>query len=231
MAHRWDLVAPPVTGLVVRSGSTPRARTGRREVSPALRRGDARRRVGSCRRTSATTWSSSGSWRRTRERADRAVVTGWASLRLQRGGFFDGSAGWLTRSRPDRCQRRAAGRAPGILLECATIVPDGRSRSDPRHQVRENRAGALRRGTPARQRLRGSAWSPSTWPARLSLTSIRRMRRYRWARYWYRDIRRSTDRCPRRRARQVPTRGRLPPHLGAGRRLGHTRCATARCTT
>ena len=64
------------------------------------------------------------------------------------------------------------------------------------------------------------------------LTSIHRMRRYRWARYWYRDVRR-LDRCCRyaRRARQIASRGRLPSASGSATSGGPTRWSTARCAT
>jgi hypothetical protein len=122
----------------------------------------------------------------------RCVVTGWASLRLWGAGYFDGlGRDGVTRlpvpiaTNGDRLQHH-----PGILalrfsvpsdeivvihgMRCASVE---RSLFDEMRRVQHRRAMVL--------------VADMTFAA--ELTSIRRMRRYRWERRWYRDVRNVYD--------------------------------------
>lgn len=188
MSHRWDLIAPPVRGLVhpvrvdASGGSGP---------TRAQSRSKRWRRVGPNSFVPASTDSG-----RVEQRIIEAhshagphtVVTGWASLRLQGAGFFDGLArdgrtlldvpiaanGARLRSHPGVVVARLAVPADEI-----TVVHGVRCTRIERALFDEMRGlGELRDQVVAADMTFGA-----------QLTSIRRMQRYRWTRYWYRDIR------------------------------------------
>ena len=188
MAHRWDPIAPPVSGLVApvridrkgRTGPTPKQSRGRhwRRTSPALfvpaevdadvveqRILEAHARAGR-----------------------RAVVTGWAALRLHGGNFFDGLA------RDGRTRRRVQIAANGERLtstEGTQVVRD---------EVPEDEVVVLhgiRCARPERalfdemrllEDVREMAVAVGAACA-ARITSVRRMRLYAATRRWYRDVR------------------------------------------
>jgi hypothetical protein len=188
MAHRWDPVASPVSGLVRPVRVDPNGENG-----PT--RGQSR--------ASAWRLTSPGLFvpadvsddlveQRILEEysraGDRAVVTAWASLRLQLGGFFDG----LDRDGRTRLPipiaangERLAGH-PGIA-RVRNVVPDDEVVVI--HGIRCAKAeralfDEVRRLGNDRDRIVAIDMTCAA-----KLTSLRRMRAYRWARYWYRDIR------------------------------------------
>jgi hypothetical protein len=118
-----------------------------------------------------------------------AVVTGWAALRLLGGGFFDGLArDGVTRlpvpvaANGGRIRPRA-----GVLLTHDTIPTD---EIVVVHGVQCAVAERALFDEIRRERLFADQVVAADMAFAGELTSIRRMRRYRWTRYWYRDIRR-----------------------------------------
>ena len=119
----------------------------------------------------------------------KAVVTGWAGLRLLGGGFFDGLA------------------RDGVTVLPVPIAANG-GRIDPRHGVRlthdrippdevvlvHGMRCAIGERALFDEIRRLGHFEDQVVAADMAfggeLTSIRRMRRYRWSRYWYRDVRR-----------------------------------------
>ena len=187
MYEKWDLVAPPVPGLVVPvsvggpDGPTRGQARGPRWRQPApglavpASVGDdlVEQRI-------LEAYVGAG---------EDVVVTGWAGLRLRGGGFFDG----LDRDGTTRLPvpiaangRRLEPRA-GVLithdripLDEVTLVHGIRCATAERCLFDEiRRCPDLRDQVVAADMAFGG-----------ELTSIRRMRRYRWTRYWYRDVRR-----------------------------------------
>ena len=121
-----------------------------------------------------------------------AVVTGWAGLRLLGGGFFDG----LGRDGKTRLPVPIAAdggrvRSREGLMVLGNHVPDDeivvihgmRCAVAERSLLDEVRCIAM---------VDGDDWDQVVavdMTCAAQLTSIRRMARYRWTRYWYRDIR------------------------------------------
>ena len=188
MAHRWDLTAPPVAGLVHPVRIDP---AGEKGPTRAQARGKAWRFVSPNRVVPSDITDQLVEQRIVEAFAragDRAVVTGWASLRLQGGGFFDGLArdgrtrldvpvaanGARLRSRAGIKVVRLQVPADEVVIvhgvRCATIeralFDEMRDQVDLRNQV---------------------VVADMTFAA--EKTSIARMERYRWNRYWYRDVR------------------------------------------
>ena len=186
--HRWDPIAPPATGLVLpvridptgRSGPTRGQARGRkwRITSPGLvvpgTVGDdvVEQRI-------LEAYARGG---------DRAVVTGWAALRLHGGGFFDDLARDGTTRLPvpiaangDRLRGREGiavveDRIPPDEvvvvhgIRCATVE---RALFDEMRRIGEVREMAVAVGASCAARL----------------TSVKRMRLYAATRRWYRDVR------------------------------------------
>jgi hypothetical protein len=201
MDQIWDAIAPPVPRLQRPVRIDPTGRTG-----PT--KGQAygpRWRCPSPGRFVETTVSDDLVEQRILEAHDGcgpdAVVTGWAGLRLLGAGFSDGISrdglrrlpvpialnGGRTRQRPGLLPLRSRVPADEIMIvhgmRCAV---EERSLLDQLRLVHQ--AG-------------GDEWdqiSEVDMACAAQLTSIRRMARYRWARYWYRDIRlldRTLPRC------------------------------------
>lgn len=119
---------------------------------------------------------------------DAAVITGWAALRLRGGGYFDGLAGdGKTRLPVPVAANGARLRArPGIVL-VGNKVP-----LDEYTVMHGMRAAVAERALFDEMRRRRAFWdcvSAVDMACAAELTSIRRMQRYRWTRYWYRDVR------------------------------------------
>jgi hypothetical protein len=119
---------------------------------------------------------------------DRAVVTGWASLRLWGAGYFDGLArdGATRLAVPIATNGERLQHHDGILASRFAVPPDEivviqgircasveRSLFDEMRRVRFLRAMVV----------------PADMTFAAELTSIARMRRYRADRRWYRDVR------------------------------------------
>ena len=128
-----------------------------------------------------------------RRRGPRAVVTGWAGLRLLGGGWFDGLAGdgRDPAARADRGERRPAPSRPGVLVVPTPVRTTKSCWCTAFDALR--RAGLVRRDATARVNRPRRWWSPIDMACAGRLTSIRRMRRYCATRRWYRDVRIVTD--------------------------------------
>ena len=125
-----------------------------------------------------------------------AVATGWASLRLQGGGFFDGLARDGRTSLPvpiaANSQRRRP--RPGVHLT------EDRIPEDEVVIVHGMRCAMVERALFDEIRREPDEWDGVVavdMCCAAQMTSIRRMQRYRWARYWYRDVRRLDRILPR----------------------------------
>lgn len=86
MPHRWDPIAPPVSGLVLP------VRVGRGGPTPKQARGPGWRTTSPGRFVPATVDPVLVEQRIVEASARGGVVTAWAALRLHGGGFFDGLA-------------------------------------------------------------------------------------------------------------------------------------------
>ena len=150
MPHRWNPVAPPVSGLVPPVRVDPPAGRARPVARPAGRSWRISSPGLACpAQGSRTTWSSSASSRRRRA---AAWSPGWAALRLHGGGFFDGLARDGRTRLPvpvaaSDSRIRSAARNPGRRGP----DPAGRDHGRARHQLRHRRAGAVRRDAPDRR--------------------------------------------------------------------------------
>jgi hypothetical protein len=188
MPHRWDPMAPPVTGLVkpVRIDPTGTDGPTRKQVrGPHWRTSSAGLFV-------PATVSEELVEQRILEAAarggDRVVVTGWASLRLQGAGFCDG----LARDGMTRLPVPIAanGERLGSMAGCQVLrdtVPE-----DEVVVVHGIRCTIIERALyDEMQRhhdLREMAVAVGAVCA-AKLTSVRRMRTYATTRRWYRDVR------------------------------------------
>ena len=117
-----------------------------------------------------------------------AVVTGWASLRLQGGGFFDGLApdGRTELPVPIAANGGRVRPRPGILVTRFTVPPDETI------VVRGIRCASAERALfDELRRLRGvrERTVAIDMACAAELTSVLRMRRYLKIRRWYRDVR------------------------------------------
>lgn len=189
MPHPWDPVAPPVTGLVLPVRVDPSGLTG---PTRKQARGRAWRRVSAGLVVPAAVTDELVEQRiveqagRTR---GRAVVTGWAALRLHGAGFCDG----LARDGRTRLPVpvAAAGERLGSTSDCVVlrdVVPD-----DEVVAVHGIQCAVVERALyDEMQRhgrdLREMAVTVGAVCA-AQLTSIRRMRAYADTRRWYRDVR------------------------------------------
>jgi hypothetical protein len=118
-----------------------------------------------------------------------AVVTGWAGLRLRRAGYFDGldQDGTTRLPVPIACNGERIEPCPEIERLRYVVPPD---EIEIIHGIR---VASIERCLFDEMRRRGSRRSmvvaaDMTFAA--GLTSISRMRRYRFDRRWYRDVRR-----------------------------------------
>jgi hypothetical protein len=187
--HRWDPIAPPVTGLVlpVRVDATGEwGPTRGQSVGPNWRPTSPGRFVPAAvgdelvEQRILEAYAGAG---------PTAVVTGWASLRLQGGGHFDGLErdGRTRRAVPVAVDGGRARTAPGRLLVRHVVPPD---EIVVVHGIRCARAERalfdemrLQQHDPREMAVAaGNAF-------RAQLTSLKRMRFYVATRRWYRDKR------------------------------------------
>ena len=188
MAHRWDPIADPVHGLVHPVKVDPTGTTG---PTRAQSRSKAWRWVSANRFVPSTVTDTIVEQRIVEAYAragDAAVVTGWASLRLQGAAFFDGLGrdGRTLLDVPIAANRSRLRSQTGIQVT-RLEVPDDEILIV--HGVRCTRGerslfDEMRRLGEFRDQV---VAADMTFAGQL--TSIKRMERYRWTRYWYRDIR------------------------------------------
>lgn len=193
MAHRWDLIAPPVSGLVHPLRIDP---TGRSGPTKAMAYGPHWRQTGPGMFVPGRVDDSLVEQRilEAYVGGTRAVVTGWAGLRMLGGGWFDGLAAdgrtrlpVLIAANGDRLRSRT-----GVLV-VADTVPD-----DEVLVVHGIRCASPERALFDEMRRLGVN-RPREMVVAIDmacagrLTSIRRMRRYCATRRWYRDVRIVTD--------------------------------------
>ncbi len=192
MPFTWDLVAPPVSKL---TWPVPVDREGLAGPTPNQARGPRWRRTSLDRYVPAEVSNELVEQRileaygRTR---GRAVVTGWAGLRLHGAAYFDGLDvdGTTPLPVPIACNGERLEGAPGVLLSRFTVPPDEVV------LIHGIRVATVERCLFDEMRRRGSlramvVAADMTFAA--GLTSIARMRRYRFERRWYRDVRNIDD--------------------------------------
>jgi len=189
VAHRWDPIAPTVTGLVRPAPVDPTGACGPtrgESIGPSWRRTspglfvEARITDELVEQRILEAYAGAG---------DTAVVTGWASLRLQGGGHFDGLErdGRTRQPVPIAVDGGRVRPAPGRLIVRHTVPPDEII------VVHGIRCARTERALFDEMRLRQSdpremaVAADSAFAAQL--TSLRRMRRYIATRRWYRDKR------------------------------------------
>ena len=189
MSPRFSLLAPPVSGLVHPLPVDPSGEAGPRRGAA---RGPRWRRTSPGRVVPSTV-----SVELVEQRIVEAVVgvgptaaaTGWAGLRLLRAGYFDGLGrdGVTRLPVPVAANGSRADPRPGVVLTQDRIPPDeltvvhGVACATPERALFDE----IRRRPTLRAQVVAADMAFAA-----QLTSIRRMRRYRWARYWYRDVRR-----------------------------------------
>jgi hypothetical protein len=188
MAHRWDPVAPPVEGLVWPVAPDPAGKLG---PTRGQARGPAWRKTSPGRFVEVSVSAALVEQRILEAYAGagpNAVVTGWASLRLQAGGHFDGLAadGRTALPVPVAANGGRVRPTPGLLISRFTVPPDEvvvvhgiRCATIPRALYDE-----MRRLRGVRERVVAVDMACAA-----RLTSIRRMRIYIATRRWYRDCR------------------------------------------
>lgn len=182
MPHRWDPIAPPVTGLVapVRVGDGgPTAKQARgpgwRKTSPGLY-------------VPAHVDDSLVEQRIVEAAARGGVVTGWAALRLQGGGFFDGLA------------RDGSTRLPVIIAACGSRigstagveVVEDRIPPDDITIAHGIRCASVERALFDEMRRIGEVREMAVAigaACAAGLSTVPRMRTYVATRRWYRDVR------------------------------------------
>lgn len=188
MPHRWDPIAPPVTGLVRPVRIDPDGRTGPTESQSRGRRW---RRTTAGLFVPATVTPGLVEQRILEEYSragGRAVVTAWPSLRLQGANFCDGLA------------RDGATEIPVVLAAngerltttgtCQVVrdvVPD-----DEVVVVHGMRCAVVERATYDEMQRRRDLVEMAVVVGAVCaarLTSIRRLRSYAATRRWYRDVR------------------------------------------
>ncbi|GAB3198451.1 hypothetical protein GCM10027062_12650 [Nocardioides hungaricus] len=182
MPHRWDPIAPSVTGLV------PPVRAGGSGPTPKQARGPGWRRTSPGLYVPAHVSDTLVEQRIVEATARGGVVTGWAALRLRGGGFFDGLARDGSTRLPvpiAACDSRTRGDS-GIAVIEDRIPPDditvvhgircataARALFDEMRRIGEVREMAVAIGAACAARL----------------TTVRTMRTYVATRRWYRDVR------------------------------------------
>jgi hypothetical protein len=184
----WNAVAPPVSGLVAPVRVDPRGDAG---PTANQSRGRKWRRAGPGWFVPGSTSDDLVEQRTLEVYADlrgEAVITGWAALRLLGGGYFDGLAsdGRTRLPVPVAANGSRMRPRPGVLL-MEIRVP-----ADEIVVVHGMRVAVAERGLFDEVRRRRAFWdcvSAVDMTCAAELTSLRRMQRYRWTRYWYRDIR------------------------------------------
>jgi len=119
-----------------------------------------------------------------------AVVTGWAGLRLQGAGFFDG----LDRDGKTRLPVPIAANGGRVRSREGVLIVGNLVPADETTVAHGMRCATIERSLldEVREIGRQREWDQIAavdMTCAAQITSIRRMARYRWTRYWYRDIR------------------------------------------
>lgn len=224
MPHCWDPVAPPVRGLVAPVRVDRQGKTG---PTRGQARGKGWRKTSVGLFVPASVSNQLVEQRILEESArtgSRAVVTAWAALRLHRGGFFDGLErdGKTPLAVPIAANGERLRRHPGIELvhhrvpaDEVVVIHGIRCATVERALLDE-----VRRLGDDRDRVVAVDMTCAA-----ELVSLAMMRRYRWTRYWYRDIR-TLDRilplCDEHAASRPEVDFRLIWELDAG--WGHPLC-------
>jgi hypothetical protein len=189
MHHSWDLVAPPVSGLIWPMPVDPEGRGG---PTPGQARASGWRRTSKNRYVPSAIDSTLVEQRILEQYCrggDRAVVTGWAALRLHGAGWFDGldHDGETPLAVPLACNGQRVAPDPGFVGLRYTVPPDEVVLIHGIRCAKVERAlfDEMRRRGTRRQMV---VAADMTFAA--GLTSIQRMQRYCFTRRWYRDVRR-----------------------------------------
>lgn len=188
MPHRWDPIAPPVSGLVQPCHPDP---TGQGGPTPKQARGPRWRRTSPGLYVPVEVTDDPVEQRILEaygRAGPRAVVTGWAALRLSGGNFFDGLArDGVTRLPVPLAangERLSTGHGAAVVED---LIPDDevvvlhgircarpeRALYDEMQRIGEVREMAVAVGAACAAQL----------------TSVKRMRLYATTRRWYRDVR------------------------------------------
>ena len=192
MSSSWDVDAPPVPSLVFPVRIDPSGESG---PTKSQSRGPSWRNTGPglfvlahvtddlVEQRIAEAYAACG---------PDAVVTGWAGLRLQGAGFFDG----LGRDGKTRLDVPIAANGSRVRSRPGLMVIGNRVPPDEVIVVHGMRCARVERSLLDEIRrvahVGGDEWDQIAavdMTCAAQLTSIRRMSRYRWTRYWYRDIR------------------------------------------
>ena len=186
--HRWDPIAPPVTGLVrpVRIDSS-----GRTGPTRGQARGP-RWRIASPGLVVPSTVSDELVEQRILEAyaraGDRPVVSAWAALCLHGGGFFDG----LARDGTTRLPVPIAGNGDRLRSRDGIAVVEDRIPPDEIVVLHGIRCARVERALFDEMRRIGEVREMAVAigaACAARLTSVRRMRLYAATRRWYRDVR------------------------------------------
>jgi hypothetical protein len=189
MAPRWDPIAPPVTDLVLPVGIDPRGRHG---PTRGQARGPRWRRTGPGLFVPAAVDDDVVEQRIIEAYAragHRAIVTGWAALRLHGAGFFDG----LARDGRTRLPVPVAANGGRVRGAAGLRMVEDRIPDDEVVAIHGIRCAKVERALYDEMQRLGAVRemaiaAGATYAARL--TSVRRMRLYAATRRWYRDVRR-----------------------------------------
>ncbi|HEY0952347.1 hypothetical protein [Nocardioides sp.] len=186
--HRWDPIAPPVTGLVLPVRVDP---TGRAGPTRGQARGPGWRITSPGLVVPATVDDGLVEQRILEASArggDRAVVTGWAALRLHGGGFFDG----LARDGRTRLPVPIAGNGDRLRGRAGLEVVEDRIPPDEVTYVHGIRCATVERALFDEMRRIGEVREMAVAigaACAAQLTSLKRIRLYTATRRWYRDVR------------------------------------------
>lgn len=210
--HRWDPIAPPMPGLVVPVRIDPAGVSG---PTRAQSRGP-RWRVTSPGRAVPSQVSDALVEQRIVEAyaggGERAVITGWASLRVQGGGLFDG----LARDGVTRLAVPMAANGGRIRSRDGIDVVEDRIPPDDVVIVHGMRCARVERALFDEMRRIGEVREMAVAigaACAAKLTSVKRMRIYVATRRWYRDV------CMAREAVELAVEGCRSPQEDRFRQL------------
>jgi hypothetical protein len=186
--QKWNAIAPPVEGLVLPVRVDPDGQIGPTENQS---RGPRWRRAGPGWFVPSSVTDDLVEQRIVEEYArlgNSAVITGWAGLRLLGGGYFDGLAG----DGKTRLPIPVAANGERLRARAGTVLLGNKVPLDEITVVHGMRVAVAERSLFDEMRRHRAFWacvSAVDMTCAAELTSLRRMQRYRWTRYWYRDIR------------------------------------------
>ena len=181
MAHRWDPIAPPATGLVMP------VRVGGAGPTRKESRGPGWRTTSRGFFVPADVSDDLVEQRILEASVRGGVVTGWSGLRLHGGGFFDG----LARDGVTRLPVPLAADDSRIGSDGGTVVVEDRIPPDEVVVVLGIRCATVERALFDEMRRIGDAREAAVAigaACAANLTTVRRMRIYTSTRRWYRDV-------------------------------------------